>query len=129
MQRDRYGRVTERKRGGRGAGQRAGERKNTAEEKDRRIEPKEMNGKQGSGMQTAKIMTGNRGHRTEKWGGRQGEVHRDGGDKEQEREMEQERKKGQEAEQRERETGRGSRTKGWKRKESCRRELEELKTR
>ena len=88
-----------------------------------------MNGRQGSGMQTAKIMTGNRGHRTEKWGGRQGEVHRDGGDKEQEREMEQERKKGQEAEQRERETGRGSRTKGWKRKESCRRELEELKTR
>ena len=60
MQRDRYGEVTERKRGGQGAGQRAGERKNTAGEQDRRIEPKEMNGKQGSGMQTAKIMIGNR---------------------------------------------------------------------
>ena len=115
--------------GGAGSRSESWRKKNTAGEQDRRIELKEMNGRQGSGMQTAKIMTGNRGHRTEKWGGRQGEVHRDGGDKEQEREMEQERKKGQEAEQRERETGRGSRTKGWKRKESCRRELEELKTR
>ena len=63
MQKERYREVekmTERKRGGRGAGQRAGGKKNTAGEQDRRIELKEMNGKQGSGMQTAKITIGNR---------------------------------------------------------------------
>ena len=51
--------MTERKQGGWGPGQRAGERQNTAGEQDGRIEPKEMNGKQGSGMQTAKITIGN----------------------------------------------------------------------